>query len=422
MAKEVPSTVAHKSPVRPQSDKRRPALVCAFPRPLAVAIPDSGSVVGRAWLADHQLADTEVSGKHLRFDRAGGVVRVADVGSRNGSWLNGTRLAEDELAPLDDGALLRIGCTLLVARHQLTGPFEPAPPIGQLVGPFGLRAVAHAIDGLAASGPSNVLIEGETGVGKELTARAIAAAIGRAEPYAAINVAGVAAGVFESQFFGHVAGAFSGAGAAAPGVVVAHDGGTLFLDEIGELSLDLQAKLLRLLDNREVLPVGASKPRSVDVVVLAATNRDLEGMVEAGAFRRDLLARLSMARIQLPPLRERREDIFSVACALAQRAGAPLEVADVEVEAVERLSLAPWPTNVRGLDATLAAARRHDREPGLRLWALEEELGAAPGPQQALTQRTVDDAIERAGGNLTAAAELLGVSRGRLLRFRKKKG
>ena len=121
MAKDVPSTMAHKSPVRPERAKRRPALVCAFPRPVAVALPDSGTVLGRAWLEEHELADTEVSGKHLRVDRAGGVLRVADLGSRNGTWVNGTRLVPDELVPLDDGAVLRLGRTLLVARTQLAG-------------------------------------------------------------------------------------------------------------------------------------------------------------------------------------------------------------------------------------------------------------------------------------------------------------
>src|SRR6185312_9661983 len=188
-----------------------------------------------------------------------------------------------------------------------------------LVGPYGLRAVAQPLEGLPRSRPGNVLVEGETGAGKELLARAAAAALGRASPFAAVNVAGLARGVFESQMFGHVAGAFSDARGASPGIVAAHEGGTLFLDEIGELDLDLQAKLLRLLENREVLPVGAQRPVRVDVLVVAATNRDLQVMVERGGFRRDLYARLAMARIHLPALRERREDLVAVAAELARR-------------------------------------------------------------------------------------------------------
>ncbi|APR86202.1 Response regulator of zinc sigma-54-dependent two-component system [Minicystis rosea] len=420
MPRDVPSTSEHRSPAQPEGGRRRPALVCAFPKPLALALPDSGTVVGRAWLAERGLADTEVSGAHLRIDRAGGALRVADVGSRNGTWVNGARLAPRDLVPLEDGAVVRLGRTLFVFREELSGSFEPALPVGGLVGPFGLRGVAEPILGLGRSRPSNVLIEGETGVGKELVARAAAAALGRETPFAAVNAAGVARGVFESQMFGHVAGAFSDARSAAPGIVVAHDGGTLFLDEIGELDLDLQAKLLRLLENREVLPVGAQRPVKVNVLVVAATNRDLEEMVERGAFRRDLFARLAMARIHIPPLRDRGEDIFSVAAELARRAGGSLTADLVEVEAMERLLLESWPSNVRELDATLAATRRVDPERGLRLWALEEVLGASTAKKTALTQEMVEAALAAAGGNVTKAAEKLGVSRGKLLRHRKR--
>jgi MoxR-like ATPase len=420
MGRDVPSTSEHRGPEKPSGARRRPALVCAFPRAAALALPDSGTVVGRAWLAERGLADTEVSSSHLRIDRAGGGLRVADAGSRNGTWVNGSRLAPADRVPLGDGAVVRLGRTLFVYREELAGSLDPAAPVGGLVGPYGLRGVTEPIAGLPRSRPGNVLVEGETGAGKELVARAAAAALGRATPFAAVNVAGVARGVFESQMFGHVAGAFSDARTAAPGIVVAHDGGTLFLDEIGELGLDLQAKLLRLLENREVLPVGAQRALSVNVLVVAATNRDLEAMVEDGAFRRDLFGRLAMARIHVPALRQRREDLFSVAVELARRAGSALAADQVEVEALERLLLEPWPGNVRELDAALAAVRRLDPEPGLRLWAIEEVLGEAQGVEIALTQEAVDAALDAAGGNVTAAAQRLGVSRGKLLRLRKR--
>lgn len=423
MAKELPTTSAHRGPVQPEGGRRRPALVCAYPQPTALALPDSGAVIGRAWLAERGLADTEVSTAHLRIDRAGGALRIADAGSRNGTWVNGARLAPRDLTPLENGSVLRLGRTLFVFREELQGSFEPAPPVGGLVGPYGLRGVAEAVAGLARPGqshPSNVLIEGETGVGKELVARAVAAALGRAAPYAAVNVAGVARGVFESQMFGHVAGAFSDARTAAPGIIAAHDGGTLFLDEIGELDLELQAKLLRLLENREVLPVGAARPVQVNVLILAATNRSLEERVESGAFRRDLFARLAMARIQVPALRDRCEDLLSVAAELSRRAGATLAADHVEIEAFERLLLEPWSGNVRELDATLAAVRRLDPEPGLRLWSLEEVLGESSSPRAALTQETVDAAVAAAEGNVTAAAAMLGISRGKMLRYRKR--
>ncbi|MFO0759676.1 MAG: sigma 54-interacting transcriptional regulator [Byssovorax sp.] len=420
MPKDAPSTSEHRGPVVPGASRKRAALVCAFPVPLAVALPDSGQVIGRAFLAERGLADTEVSGQHLKIDRAGGALRVADAGSRNGTWVNGARLSPRDLTPLDDGAVIRMGRTIFVYRRALEGSFDPAPPLEGLAGPFGLRAVSAAVAGLGRSHPRNVLIAGETGVGKELVARAVAGVLGRSTPFSAVNVAGVARSVFESQMFGHVAGAFSDAKSASPGVVAAHEGGALFLDEIGELDLDLQVKLLRLLENREVLPVGAPRPVRVDVLVIAATNRDLEAMVEEGLFRRDLHARLAMAEIDIPPLRHRREDIFAVAAELIRRAGGTLRADDVEVEAMERLLLAPWPSNVRGLDACLAAARRLDPAPGLRLWSIDEVLGGGGSPATALTEEIVEAAIQAEGGNVTAAAEKLGVTRAKLIRFRKR--
>jgi hypothetical protein len=420
MSKSAPSTSVHREPIRPAGARTRPVLICAFPEARAIALPDSGTVIGRAWLAERGFVDSQVSSEHLRIDRAGGALRVSDVGSRNGSWVNGVPLRPNEKVPLDDGAVLRLGRLLFVSRERFEGPLEPASPIGGLVGPFGLRSVARAVSSLTGTPATNVLLEGETGVGKELVARAVAAAIGRTQSFAPVNVAALPAGVFESQLFGHVAGAFSGAGVASPGIVVAHDGGTIFLDEIGELDLALQAKLLRLLDNREVLPVGAQRERKVDVLVIAATNRDLEQMVEAGSFRRDLLARLASVRIQIPPLRDRVEDLFGVMVELVRRQGGVLDASQVEVEAVERLMLEPWAANVRGLDAALLAARRRDPDPGLRLWALEEVLGAALDPGRALTHDVVESAILAAGGNVTAAAAALGVSRGKILRIRKR--
>ncbi len=420
MVKESAETSEHCGPVQPLEGRRRPALVCAFPRPVAIELPSSGVSIGRGWLAQHGLVDSEVSSAHLRLERQGGSTQVRDAGSRNGTWVNGSRLSPHDLTPLEDGAVLRIGRTLFVYRRELDGALIPGPSLEGLVGPFGLRALVNFVMGLDRNRPGTILVEGETGVGKELVAHAIATALGRAERFAAVNVAGVARSVFESQLFGHVAGSFSGAKTANPGIIVAHDGGTVFLDEIGEIDLELQAKLLRLLENREVLPVGAQRSVRVDVALIAATNRSLDDMVEAGIFRRDLYARLAMARIRIPALRDRAEDILSVAQELARRAGGSLPTERLEVEAVERLLLEPWPNNVRGLDAALAAVRRVDPEPGLRLWSLDEVLGRSEQHKPALTSAVVEAALEAAGGNVTAAAESLGVSRGRLLRFRKR--
>jgi len=384
-----------------------------------MALPDSGATVGRAWLADQGIEDTEVSSAHLCFRQVGGGLSVSDLGSSNGTWVNGQPLEPRQEVRLDEGALLRIGSTLLVPRQRLAGSLSPAPPLGEMVGPFGLRAVASVLDALATQPSTNVLIEGETGTGKELTARAVAAAVGRSSPYVAVNVAGLAPGVFESHMFGHLAGAFSGARAGAPGIVVAHDGGVVFLDEIGELSLELQAKLLRMLDNGEVLPVGAERPTDVDVITVAATNRSLESLVSEGSFRSDLYARLAMIRIELPPLRDRPEDLCPIAQELLRRRGHELPPELVEVEAVERLLLQPWPRNVRQLAGVLEATGRIDPDPGLRLWSLDEVLGQQPSPKPPLSPKVIEAAVAACGGNVTTAARRLGVSRGRLLRMRK---
>lgn len=416
-----PTTAVHRGPDRPRGPAGRPALVCVFPVARALPLPDSGKRVGRSWLAAADLADAEVSGAHLAFDRTGGRLRVEDVGSRNGTWLAGQRLSPGEPVDVPDGAVLRLGRTLFVVRHALEGSLDPDPSLGAMVGPFGLRGVARTLAGITRQAPRTVLIEGETGTGKELCARAVAEALDRAAPYGPVNVASVASGVFESQLFGHVAGAFSGAGDRADGIVKSHDGGTVFLDEIGELALDLQAKLLRLVDNRELMPVGANRPTEVDVLLLAATHRDLEAMSADGRFRPDLYARLAAARIALPALRERPEDIFALVLHLAELDGHSMPVDAVEVEAVERLCLSPWPRNVRQLRSTLAAAAREDAAPGLRLWSLERQLGPAQlTPPLSVAAATA--ALDAHDGNVTAAASSLGVSRGKLLRFRKKHG
>ncbi len=408
------STAAHAPPERPVAIAPSGALICAFPTSRAVALPEPGAVVGRDWLADRGLADSEVSAKHLAFVRKG-ALGVEDLGSRNGTWINGQHVGAGEFVAIDDGAILRLGRTLFIYRKELCGAFERDEPLGAMIGPFGLRSVRETIAAQAQSKPRNVLVCGETGTGKELAAAVVAARLGRSAPFAAVNMAGVAAGVFESQLFGHVAGAFSGAKQGARGVFAAHDGGTVFLDEIGELSLELQPKLLRLLENREILPVGAERAHTVDVLVIAATNRALDEMVEAGQFRRDLFARLAMAVVELPPLRDRPEDLPAILASLAERAGWS-DGDEWEVEAVERLMLAPWRNNVRELQACFEQVRAADPRPGIRLWAVEQVLGkidVAP----VLTDDNIRAALAACDGNETRAARYLGISRGRLRRI-----
>jgi Sigma-54 interaction domain/FHA domain/Bacterial regulatory protein, Fis family len=413
-----PKTRDHEAPA-PASDpvRRRPLLLVAFPRPGVLPLPSKRAPIGRDWFASHGVLDPEVSGTHAAFSVPGGSVHLEDAGSRNGTWVDGHRLTSSERVPLAEGAVVRMGRTLMVFREELQGDPQAASSIGELVGPFGVRGLSAALVAWTRRPPGTVLIEGETGTGKELAAAAVARALGRASAFTAVNVASMPPGVFESQLFGHVAGAFSGAGKGSPGVVASCQGGTVFLDEIGELSLEAQAKILRLIENHEIFPVGASRPTRVDVLIVAATNRALEGMVERETFRRDLLARLAICRVELPPLRERPEDLFAVAQAMCARASLPLPTEACEVEAVERLMLEPWPTNARGLLACVERVAVLDPIPGLRAWAVDRVLGPKAQRAGQLSLDAVGDALARCWGNETQAARLLGVTRGKLRRF-----
>ncbi len=396
----------------------RPALVVGFPLSAAIELPQNGVPLGREWLASQGVADAKASRDHVVFSRPGGVLNIEDAGSRNGTFVDGQILTRGVRAPLRDGSVIRIGRTLMVYRDALEGDLAPSAPLGALVGPYGLRGVATRLAAFDLRPPSNVLIEGETGTGKELVAAAVAARLRAGRPYVAINVAALPAGVFDAQLFGYVAGAYSGSGRGAPGVFADHAGGAVFLDEIGELPLELQPKLLRLLDNREVLPVGASKSTNVDVLVVAATNRSLETMVVEGRFRRDLLARLAAAHVELPPLRERSEDIFAIASAIIARRGDHFDVAQVEVEAVEALMLRAWLGNVRELAAALDRIAGVDPPPALRKTAVWSVLGGAPPLRPPpLTPDRAQATLAECGGNQSEAARRLGVSRGQLLRF-----
>ncbi len=445
------ATEDYELPAAPQAEAGVSALVVAFPRATALPLPPLDQALGRAWFESAALQDSKVSREHVRFSRAGATLQLEDVGSRNGTWVNGHRLSPGNRVRVDEGAVLRIGRTLLVYRQHLSGgasadPLAAAPRIGGaggLVGPYGLRQLSGRLCHFANRPPRNVLILGETGSGKELLARAVADSLRPGRPYVALNLASVAAGVFEGQLFGYVGGAFSGAGRGSSGVVMQHNGGSVFLDELGELPLELQPKLLRLLDNREVFPVGATQPQTVDVLLIAATNRLLAHMVEGGDFRRDLYARFAGCELHLPALRERPEDLYAIANAIMSTQGElTYDPAQVDVEAVELLMLQPWHSNVRELFGVLEVAASYDMPPALRIHAVHSGLNLAagsgvgaplssgravpavsPAPPRAvptpLTPEIVRQMLDQCAGNQSDAARRLGVSRGQLLRFLK---
>jgi DNA-binding NtrC family response regulator len=333
----------------------------ASPRPIEAA----KTTIGRAEGTTLTLDDGQVSRVHATIIRAPDALRIVDS-STNGTFVNGRRATE---APLGDGDVVRVGDSLLLVRWVADG--APASPEGH-----GLAGDAPAMHELRRAielvGPTDatVLVTGESGTGKELVARAMHRAGRPNGPFVAVNCSAIPESLAESQLFGHVAGAFTGARGDHSGFFRAASGGVVFLDEIGELPMGLQAKLLRALEERAVVPVGSVQAAPFDARIVAATNRALSAEVFAGRFRGDLLARLAEIEIPLPPLRARREDILAIA------AGALGEEAPrVSPDLAEALVLYGWPYNVRELLKVSAELRiRGAGAPVLELGLVAERL------------------------------------------------
>jgi transcriptional regulator with PAS, ATPase and Fis domain len=385
---------------------------------MALPVPPPEEPVGRKWLARHGLNDVSVSVDHLRFLRVRGHLHVEDLNSKNGTRLNGEELLPGESVPVPEGAVIRVGDALLVYRGDFLGPDEPDGTLGVLVSPFGLRRLRNEIAQLARANPRNVLVLGGSGSGKEPVAIAIAAACNRS-PFYRVNVATVPESTFDAQLFGYVKGAYTGADPrGSRGVFVEQDGGAVFLDEIGDLPPPMQAKLLRVLDHGEVAPLGSVREqeiRKVNVLVIAATNRDLEQMAAQGRFKRDLLARLRRDQIQVPPLRSHAEDVFYIVEALLKREVRPLDPGLIEVDAVEALLRYQWSEeeNVRELERVVRAAIRGEEPGSLSVEALGRvlQLPDATAPTDAAILR----ALDKSGNNKTKAAAALRMGRSALL-------
>ncbi len=329
-------------------------------------------VVGKLGDCDLVLTDPTVSRRHLRIARVGGDQwRLYDLGSTNGTFVAGARVHE---APLTAGSVFRAGqVEIAFAPERQEVPIEPwpEPSYGPLVGASEpMRRLFGLIDRVAAT-EATVLLQGETGTGKGLIARALHDRSHRADRgFVVVDCGAVQRQLAESELFGHEKGAFSGAYARRQGAFELASGGTVFVDELGELELDLQPKLLRVLDAREVRAVGASQSRPVDIRVVASSRRDLAREVERGVFREDLYFRLSVITMTIPPLRDRREDIpqlveHFIGATARSRGLAPPRLDDAMMQ---RLMRHDWPGNVRELKnaierAVLLAAVR----PGARL-------------------------------------------------------
>ena len=281
-------------------------------------VTSAGVVVGKDPTCDAPIDDPFVSARHLRIEPQGSAWALVDLGSTNGTFISGARVARAEL-PL--GVPVQLGDAEIVLEPREA----PEPPRaeafeGMISRDPAMRQVFELVERVGASDAA-VTILGETGTGKELVARALHARSGRRDgPFIPVNCSAIAESLIESELFGHEKGAFSGAERMRKGAFEEADRGTIFLDEIGELPLDLQPKLLRVLELGEVKRVGASRPITVNVRIVAATHRDLRAQVRAGKFREDLFYRLCVVPITVPPLRQRKGDVRALAEAFLERA------------------------------------------------------------------------------------------------------
>ena len=386
---------------------------------------------------DLQLPDARVSGEHARMSRGFSTWFLDDLGSKNGTFVGPERIAGR--AQVGDGVVFSIGHTFLMLRlgAPLSGPADLVAHRGAL--PTGLETLSCRLSTRVAAlarvvqTDTAVLVLGESGTGKERVARAVHELAGRTGELVAVNCGGVPATLMASELFGHKRGSFSGADADRTGVAVTAHGGTLFLDEIGDLPLEVQPALLRLLQEREVTPIGASRPVPVDLRVVCATHRALAAEVELGQFRRDLYARIAGFTLVLPALRERREDLGLIVAELLRR-HAP-ERRDVALARTSAFALFthPWPQNVRELENALKVALAIGGDGPLRL-DLDPLAAAAPAPAApapvpvAATSRTEQRCaelrrlLEEHGGNVAAVARALGKQRTQVHRWLKDYG
>ena len=397
------------------------------------------TTIGTGTDAGLVLSDDRVSARHAEVTAVDGRFAVRDLGSTNGTWFEGSRVERADVAA---GATLRVGRTTLRVEPEAQ-PLDVVPSqarrFGELVGAsLAMREVFAVLERVAAADVT-VLVEGETGTGKELVARSLHAASPRQSgPFVAVDCGALPEGLLDSELFGHVKGAFTGAAAPRAGLFVRADGGTLFLDELGRVPPSVQARLLRALEERVVRPLGGDKERAVDVRVVAAARDDLDAEVAAGRFRADLLYRLGVVRLTLPPLRNRREDLPLLIRELLRARG--VDDPAPAGPALDRLTAHAWPGNVRELRNVLDRALA--LTPGARRFAdlivrvepaaggaadavVRTDLPFAEAKQLVLhdfERRYLADVLARADGNVTAAARLADVDRKHLRTLARRHG
>jgi len=382
------------------------------------------------------VPDRTMSSRHAELRRVGTSWMIRDLGSTNGTLLDGQSVDE---APLRDGQLIEVGATLLLFRQ--THALAPLLDRRMSLADAGALSTLNPVLDLAmarveriARSRLSVLVLGETGTGKEGIARTVHQLSKRTGPFVAVNAAAIPAALLEAQLFGHVKGAFSGALKDEVGFVRSAHEGSLFLDEIADLPAGSQAALLRVLQDGEVTPVGSTRSVRVDVRIVAATHRDLTGLMAEGAFRRDLYARLAGFTHTMPPLLQRREDLgFLIGVLLARHAGAAAPI--LRPEAARALFAYSFPLNVRELEQAMAAALVLAAGEPIALHHLPEAVqvastatatersaapSAPPEPRSEEDERSYQalvHALQETRGNVSETARRLGKARQQVQRW-----
>jgi len=377
---------------------------------------------GGAGILEIAEPDIWLSSAHARLIRDGQNWNVEDAGSKNGTFVRGARVTSHTL---EDGDVIEAGGTLFLFRDcEQRDARDPAdlivcsPSSATTLSPSLARTLAATVR--LASADVSIVIAGETGTGKEVIARLVHDASGRRGRFVAVNCGALPEALIEGELFGYRKGAFSGASEDRPGLVRAAGGGTLFLDEIAELPANSQATLLRVLQEREVLPLGETRPVAVDVRVIAATHKDLESAAEAGEFRADLLARLAGHRTELLPVRRRREDIgLLVAVLLARVAGDRASSLRLEREAARAIMHYDWPRNVREIEQALRAAVALAEGDVIKLAHLPQALREAR-PDEVSRREQLIRLLREYAGNVSSVARDMGKARVQIRRWCKR--
>jgi DNA-binding NtrC family response regulator len=396
-----------------------------------VTLEQDEILIGGADGAHLRLTDPTVSRNHCVIRLTGKGPLLRDLGSTNGTRIESVDVREGYVPA---GATLTLGHSQVrfeTLDESVQIPLAESERFGRLWGRSTAMRRLFALAGRVAASDVTVLIQGETGTGKDALTESIHQASPRAAgPLVVVDCGAVPPNLFESELFGHEKGAFTGADRARAGAFEEAEGGTLFLDEIGELPLALQPKLLRVLEAREVRRIGAAQPRKIDVRVIAATNRDLREEVNRGSFRQDLYFRLEVVRLQVPPLRERPEDIPVLAEYFRQLAKPGAAAAPISEETLAAFVAHPWPGNVRELRNAVERLTVLDEAP----FAVQAAPAAGGTAEPAVDiqqpfkdaknalvdgfeRRYVSAMLEATGGNISEAARRAGIDRVYLLRL-----